>query len=214
MLKADFHIHTKYSMDCHNELEDIVKRCQKLGLTCIAIADHDAVEGGLELQKIAPFKVIVAEEVQTYNGEVMGMFLKKRIASGIPLQQAIAAIKEQGGLVNIPHPFDPMRGLRLNAEEFNKFAPQIDLIEVFNARVPTAQTNTKAENFARQHNLPGTAGSDSHSIAEMGSVAVTMNDFNTPAEFLAAIKTATIQGKRASPFVHFHSTMAKIKKIF
>ena len=214
MLKADFHIHTKYSMDCHNELEDIVKRCQKLGLTCIAIADHDAVEGGLELQKIAPFKVIVAEEVQTYNGEVMGMFLKKRIASGIPIEKAIAAIKEQGGLVNIPHPFDPMRGLRLNADEFNKLAPQIDLIEVFNARVPTAQTNTKAENFAREHNLPGTAGSDSHSIIELGSVAVTMNDFNTPAEFLSALRTATIEGKRASPFVHFHSTVAKIKKIF
>jgi hypothetical protein len=161
MLKADFHIHTKYSMDCRNELEDIVKRCQKLGLNCIAIADHDAVEGGLELQKIAPFKVIVAEEVQTYNGEVMGMFLKKRIASGIPLQHAIAAIKEQGGLVNIPHPFDPMRGLRLNADEFNKLASQIDLIEVFNARVPTTQTNTKAVNFAKEHNLPGTAGSDS-----------------------------------------------------
>jgi len=214
LLKADFHIHTKYSMDCHNELEDIVKRCQKLGLTCIAIADHDAVEGGLELQKIAPFKVIVAEEVQTYNGEVMGMFLKKRIASGIPLQQAIAAIKEQGGLVNIPHPFDPMRGLRLNADEFNKLASQIDLIEVFNARVPTTQTNTKAVNFAKEHNLPGTAGSDSHSILELGSVAVTMNDFNTPAEFLAALRTATIEGKRASPFVHFHSTVAKIKKIF
>ena len=201
-------------MDCHNELEDIVKRCQKLGLTCIAIADHDAVEGGLELQKIAPFKVIVAEEVQTYNGEVMGMFLKKRIASGIPLQHAIAAIKEQGGLVNIPHPFDPMRGLRLNADEFNKLASQIDLIEVFNARVPTTQTNTKAVNFAKEHNLPGTAGSDSHSILELGSVAVTMNDFNTPAEFLAALRTATIEGKRASPFVHFHSTVAKIKKIF
>jgi predicted metal-dependent phosphoesterase TrpH len=214
MLKADFHIHTKYSMDCRNELEDIVKRCQKLGLTCIAIADHDAVEGGLELQKIAPFKVIVAEEVQTYNGEVMGMFLKKRIASGIPLRQAIAAIKEQGGLVNIPHPFDPMRGLRLNADEFNKLASQIDLIEVFNARVPTTQTNTKAVNFAKEHNLPGTAGSDSHSILELGSVAVTMNDFNTPAEFLAALRTATIEGKRASPFVHFHSTLAKIKKIF
>jgi predicted metal-dependent phosphoesterase TrpH len=214
VLKADFHIHTKYSMDCHNELEDIVKRCQKLGLTCIAIADHDAVEGGLELQKIAPFKVIVAEEVQTYNGEVMGMFLKKRIASGIPIEKAIAAIKEQGGLVNIPHPFDPMRGLRLNADEFEKLAPQIDLVEVFNARVPTTQTNIKAANFAKEHNLPGTAGSDSHSIVEMGSVAVTMNDFSTPAEFLVALRTATIEGKRASPFVHFHSTLAKIKKIF
>ena len=214
MLKADFHIHTKYSMDCHNELADIVKRCQKLDLTCIAIADHDAVEGGLELQKMAPFKVIVAEEVLTHQGEVMGMFLKKRIPSGIPLQLAIAAIKEQGGLVNIPHPFDPIRGLRVSPDEFEKLAPQIDLIEVFNARVPTTQTNTKAENFARAHNLPGTAGSDSHSIAEMGSVAVTMNDFSTPAEFLTALKTAKIEGKRASPFVHFHSTMAKIKKIF
>ena len=143
MLKADFHIHTKYSMDCSNELEDIIKRCQKLGITCIAIADHDAVEGGLELQKIAPFKVIVAEEVQTYHGEVMGMFLKKRVASGIPIEQAIAAIKEQGGLVNIPHPFDPMRGLRLNTDEFNKLAPQIDLIEVFNARVPRRKPTKK-----------------------------------------------------------------------
>ena len=214
MLKADFHIHTKYSMDCSNELEDIIKRCQKLGITCIAIADHDAVKGGLELQKLAPFKVIVAEEIQTYNGEVMGMFLKKRIASGIPIEQAIAAIKEQGGLVNIPHPFDPMRGLRLTTDEFNKLAPQIDLIEVFNARVPTTQTNEKAVNFAQEHNLPGTAGSDAHSIAEIGSVTVELNDFNSPTEFLAALKTAKIQGKRASPFVHFHSTVAKIKKIF
>ena len=214
MLKADFHIHTKYSMDCSNELEDIIKRCLKLGLNCIAIADHDAVEGGLELQKLAPFKVIDAEEILTYDGEIMGMFLKQRIASGIPIHKAIAAIKEQGGLVYIPHPFDPMRGLRLDEDEFDKLAPQIDLIEVFNARVLSAQTNKEAVNFAKEHNLPGTAGSDSHSIAEMGSVAVTMNDFNTPAEFLAALKTAKIVGKRASPLVHFHSTLAKIKKIF
>ena len=214
MLKADFHIHTKYSMDCHNELEDIIKRCQKLGLTCIAAADHDAVQGGLELQQIAPFKVIVAEEVLTFSGEVMGMFLKERIPSGIPLEKAIDAIKEQGGLVNIPHPFDPMRGLRLNADEFEKLAPRIDIIEVFNARVLAAQNNNKAVDFAKAHNLPGTAGSDSHSIDEIGSVEVELNDFNTPAEFLASLKQATITGKRASPFVHFHSTWAKIKKAF
>ena len=89
MLKADFHIHTKYSMDSQSELEDIIKRCQKLGINCIAIADHDAVEGGLLMQKIAPFKVIVAEEILTFSGEVMGMFLKERIASGIPLEKAI-----------------------------------------------------------------------------------------------------------------------------
>ena len=133
----------------------------------------------------------------------MGMFLKKRIASGIPLEKAIAAIKEQGGLVYIPHPFDPMRGLRLNADEFDKLAPQIDLIEVFNARVPTAQTNTKAENFAREHNLPGTAGSDSHSIAEMGSVAVTMNDFNTPGGISYRVKNRQNRRKTRQPFRPF-----------
>jgi hypothetical protein len=214
VLKADFHIHTKYSMDCHSELEDIIKRCQKLGINCIAIADHDAVEGALRMQGIAPFKVIVAEEVLTFSGEVMGMFLKERIASGIPLEKAIAAIKEQGGLVSIPHPFDPMRGLRLNAEEFNQLASRIDIIEVFNARVLSAQTNSKARSFAREHNLPGTAGSDAHTIGEIGNVFVELDDFNSPAEFLDVLKRAKIEGKRSSPFVHFYSTWAKIKKAF
>ena len=214
MLKADFHIHTKYSMDCQSEPEDIVRRCQKLGINCIAVADHDAVEGSLLMQKIAPFKVIVAEEILTFSGEVMGMFLKERIASGIPLEKAIAAIKEQGGLVSIPHPFDPVRGLRLNADEFDKLVPQIDLIEVFNARVLSPQINSKARHFAEEHNLPGTAGSDAHTISEIGNVFVELNDFNSPEEFLTALKQAKIQGKRASPFVHFNSTWAKIRKAF
>ena len=214
MLKADFHIHTKYSMDCHNELEDIIKRCQKLGINCVAVADHNAVEGGLKMQKIAPFKVIIAEEILTFSGEVMGMFLKEHITSGIPLEKAIAAIKQQGGLVSIPHPFDPVRGLRLNADEFDKLAPQIDLIEVFNARVLSTQTNSKALHFAREHNLPGAAGSDAHTIGEIGNVFVELNSFNSPEEFLTDLKQAKIQGKRASPFVHFNSTWAKIRKTF
>ena len=201
-------------MDSQSELDDIIKRCQKLGINCITIADHDAVEGGLKMQAIAPFKIIVAEEILTFSGEVMGMFLKERIASGIPLEIAIAAIKEQGGLVSIPHPFDPVRGLRLSADELNQLAPQIDLIEVFNARVLSAQTNSKARNFAREHNLPGIAGSDAHTISEIGNVFMELNDFNSPVEFLSALQQANIQGKRASPFVHFNSTWAKIRKAF
>jgi predicted metal-dependent phosphoesterase TrpH len=212
LLKADFHIHTRYSMDCQTELEEIVKRCQSLGINCIAVSDHDAVEGALKIQKIAPFKVIVAEEVLTFNGEVMGMFLKERIASGISIEKAITAIKEQGGLVSIPHPFDPLRGLRLNTEEFDKLASQIDIIEVFNARCPYGKPNTRAKNFAREHNLPGTAGSDAHIISEIGNVFVTLPDFNGPPEFLTALKEGGIQGKRSSPFVHFYSTIAKIRK--
>jgi hypothetical protein len=214
VLKADFHIHTRYSADSRNEPEDIVKRCQKIGINCIAVADHDAVEGALRIKEIAPFKVIVAEEVLTYNGEIMGMFLKERIASGISIDKAIAAIKEQGGLVCIPHPFAPLRGLRLTAEEFSQLAPRIDVIEVFNARCPTMQPNNKAKIFAKEHNLPGTAGSDSHTIAEIGNISVELNDFNTPAEFLESLRQAKIQGKLSGPFVHFHSTIAKFRKLF
>jgi predicted metal-dependent phosphoesterase TrpH len=105
-----------------------------------------------------------------------------------------------------------MRGLRLNSEEFKKLAPQIDIIEVFNARVLATLTNTKAENFAREHNLPGIGGSDAHSIGEIGNVFVELADFHSSQEFLTALKQAKITGKRSSPFVHFNSTWAKIKK--
>jgi predicted metal-dependent phosphoesterase TrpH len=214
MLKADFHIHTKYSMDCHNELEDIIRRCKQVGLTCIAVADHDAAEGALKLQKIAPFKVIVAEEILTPAGEIMGMFLKERIASGISVEKAIEAIHAQGGLVSIPHPFDSLRGLRLSSEEMDKIAPKVDIIEVFNARCRISSFNKRAREFAQKHNLAGSAGSDSHSIAEIGNVAMEMPDFNTPQELLQALKSGTISGKRSSPFVHLHSTWAKIKNAY
>jgi hypothetical protein len=214
LLKADFHIHTKYSMDCQTEPKEIVKRCQILGINCIAISDHDAIEGALKTQEIAPFKVIVAEEVLTHNGEVMGMFLKKHIASGISIEKAIAAIKEQGGLVAIPHPFDPIRGLRLKAEEFDKLAPQIDIIEIFNARCPFGKADAKAREYAKNYNIPGIAGSDAHKTSEIGNVFVTLPEFKSPEEFLSKLNEAGIQGKRSSPFVHLYTTLAKIKKIF
>lgn len=201
-------------MDCRMEPEDIIKRSMELGLTCINISDHDAVEGAQVAQKLAPFKVIVSEEVLTHSGEVMGMFLKERIASGISLDQAIEAIKAQGGLVAIPHPFDPLRGLRVSAEEFERLVPRIDIIEVFNARCPFGHAATKARDFAQKHNLPGTAGSDAHTLDEIGNVFVELPDFDTPAEFLKSLGQAKIEGKRASPFVHINTTIDKIKKSF
>jgi hypothetical protein len=214
MLKADFHIHTKYSMDCHNELEEIIARCQQIGIDCIAIADHDATEGAVKLKQMAPFKVIIAEEVLTPAGEIMGLFLKERIASGLSVERAIDAIRAQDGLVAIPHPFDLLRGLRLTNEAFEKIMPNVDIIEVFNARCQLEKSNRRAREFAREHGLPGIAGSDAHSIGEIGHAVVEIPDFETPEEFLKALRLAKINGKRSSPFVHFNSTWAKIKKAF
>jgi predicted metal-dependent phosphoesterase TrpH len=214
LLRGDFHIHTKYSMDCHNELDEIVLRCQQLNINCVAISDHDATEGAFKLKTIAPFKVIIAEEILTPSGEVMGLFLKEHIASGLSIERAIDSIRAQGGLVSIPHPFDPMRGLRLNEEGWERIISQVDILEVFNARCPFGKAATRAKSYASKHNLPGIAGSDAHSIGEIGNVVVEIPDFNTPDEFLQSLKTAKISGKRSSPLVHLNSTWSKIRKAF
>ena len=90
LLKADLHIHTEYSMDCNTPLKKLIDRCLELGINCVAIADHGTIEGALRMQSIAPFPVIVAEEVLTPDGEIMGVFLKEGIPSGLSVEQVIS----------------------------------------------------------------------------------------------------------------------------
>ena len=153
-------------MDCQMPLEKIIKKCQKLGINCIAIADHGTAEGALEMQKIAPFKVIVAEEILTTDGEIMGMFLKETIKSEantrITPQEAIKRIREQGALANLQHPFETIRGSALKDKAIEELAENFDLVEVLNSRSPLPANSNKAKAFAEQHHIPGGAGSDAH----------------------------------------------------
>ena len=210
MLKADLHIHTKYSMDCQTPLDKIISRCQELKINCIAIADHGTAEGGLAMQKIAPFKVIVAEEILTTEGEIMGMFLKETIPSGITPREAIKRIRKQGGLVNIPHPFETIRGSALKDSVIDQIAEDIDLMEVLNSRSPFPANSDKARDFAMNHNIPAGAGSDAHTIYEIGNAYIEIPEFDTKEEFLKAVAQGKICGKRSGVFVHFFSTWAKI----
>lgn len=211
MLKADLHIHTEYSMDCSIPLEKIINRCLELEINCIAIADHGTTEGALKMQKIAPFKVIVAEEILTPNGEIMGMFLKETIPSGLSIEQTISQIKAQGALVNIPHLFDSLRGLRLDGKELEALVDQIDTIEVFNAREPFRKPTIKAQAFARKYGIPGTVGSDAHTIGEIGNACVEMPEFNSRDDFLQALRTGKVVGHRTNPLIHFVTAWEKLK---
>ena len=212
MLKADLHIHTEYSMDCSMPLEKIIKRCLELKINCIAISDHGTAEGALKMQRLAPFKVIVAEEILTPDGEIMGMFLKETIPSGISIRQAISQIKAQGALVNIPHPFDSLRGLRLDSRELEELVDQIDTMEVFNAREPFRNPTIKAQTFTQKHDIPGTVGSDAHTIGEIGNACIDMPQFNSRDEFLQVLRAGKVVGHRTNPLIHVVTTWEKLKK--
>ncbi len=214
LLKADFHIHTAYSMDCNTSPEEIISRCLETGINCIAIADHDAVEGALKIQSLAPFPVIVAEEILTLQGEIIGMFLKEGIPTGLAIEQAISRIKAQGALVCLPHPFDPLRGIRLDSKRLEELVEQLDIIEVFNARSPLGRYSVKAKSFAKKYGIPETAGSDAHTPNEIGNTYVEMPEFNGRDDFLQALREGKIHSHRSSLLVHFSSTWAKLKRSF
>ncbi len=214
LLKADLHIHTEYSMDCTTSLQQIIDRCLEIGITCIAIADHGTAEGGLRMKEIAPFSVIVAEEILTPHGEIMGMFLKETIPSGLSAEQTTSRIKAQGGLVCIPHPFDNLRQSALAKGKLEEIVEQIDIIEVFNSRGPFPWASNKAQDFAEKHGILKSAGSDAHTPQEIGNAYVEMPEFNSKDDFLKALAEGKIYGHRSTPFVHFRSMWARVKKRF
>ncbi|RLC93865.1 MAG: phosphotransferase [Chloroflexi bacterium] len=213
MLKADLHVHTEYSFDCGMSLESIINRCLRVGVNCVAVADHGTVAGGLKMKEIAPFKVVVGEEILTPIGEIMGLFLKETVPSGVSPEEAIAQIREQNGLVCLPHPFDYMRGINQKYQSIDELAQHVDVVEVFNARaLPIPFTEKKARSFAEKHGLLCSAGSDAHTLHEIGRAYVEMPEFNSVDEFRAALAQGRINGRHSCPLVHIPSTCRSISK--
>ena len=211
MLKADLHIHTEYSMDCGTPIHTVIERCQKVGINCIAIADHGTVEGALEMQRIAPFKIIVAEEILTTYGEIMGMFLKESIPSGLSVEQTIARIREQDGIVCIPHALDVLRPSALNPKVMEEIAHEIEVIEVFNARSLLHHSSEKVLAFAHKYDIAQSAGSDAHIPSSIGDAYVEMPEFEGRSDFIQALRKGKIVGHRTNPLTHFASAWNKLK---
>lgn len=214
LLKADLHVHTEYSMDCDMSLEQIISRCLKIGINCLAITDHGTAEGALKMREIAPFKIIVGQEILTPHGEMIGLFLRETVPNGLSIDETIARIRSQGGLVDIPHPFDHLKLALLRSVPLDGILDKVDIIEVLNARSILSRDSVIAQNTAKKYGLAASAGSDAHIPSEIGHVCVEMPDFNTSAEFLVSLAQGKILGHRSSPMVHLASTWMKIKKRF
>jgi predicted metal-dependent phosphoesterase TrpH len=212
MLKADLHLHTDCSPDSLITPAKLVARCLDRGINCLAVADHNSIEGALAVQGIAPFPVIVAEEVKTSEGEIIGLFLKEAIPPGLSPEETVRRIKEQGGLVCLPHPFDRLRREPLRSDARESILSSIDIVEAFNSRTTFASDNARARRFAEANGLAMSAGSDAHSLWEVGSAYVEMAEFETPQEFLEALRQGKIVGRRSVPLVHLISTWAKLRR--
>lgn len=171
-MRYDLHVHSKYSIRCGIlEPKDIIKIAIKKGLAGIAITDHDTIKGGLECKKFETesIKVIVGCELNTTQGEIIGLFLSEEIKSR-EIDEAIDEIHAQGGLVIVPHPFDKMRKSTLS--DVSGFVGKIDAIEGFNARCIFDRYNKEATGFAMEHKIPITAGSDAHYASEIGLAGI------------------------------------------
>jgi len=214
LLRADLHIHTLFSPDSTTRLEKIVSRCLEIGINCIAVTDHNTIAGAIHMQEKAPFTVIVGEEVQTLDGEVIGLFLTNEIPSRLPAEETVVRIKAQGGLVLIPHPFDRFRRPTLNRQTLEALLPHVDIIEVFNSRAAILSDSDRAQAFAQNHGLLSSAGSDAHTIGEIGNAYVEMPEFSGREEFLSALAQGRIFGRRSSPWVHLLSSWARLRKLF
>ena len=199
LIEVDLHMHTDHSPDCATPVEVLLETARDRGLGAIAITDHNEVSGALEARRIAEgmddLKVIVAEEVKTAEqGEVIGLFLEEKIPRGMTMAETIAAIRAQGGLVYVPHPFDRFHSVP-DYEHLLDIVEEIDVLEVFNPRVALTAFNEEAERFAHKYRIVPGAGSDSHVAQGLGSVRVRIHDFDGPEEFLEAMRDADITRK-------------------
>lgn len=192
---CDLHMHTAWSHDCAIETAELVDHAEAEGLGAIAVTDHNVFGGALEAAELARGRdlvVVPGEEVKTKGqGEVIGLFLREEVPPGMSFSDTIAAIKEQGGLVYLPHPFDRLHTIPDSAT-LHRHLADIDVFEVYNARLLFEAYNDEALRFATKYNLTMGAGSDAHVVQGIGTGALRMRAFDGPEEFLLSLRTAQV----------------------
>lgn len=202
-VRVDTHTHSEYSPDSRTSLTDQARAINAAGIDVVCATDHNTIEGALRLREIADgFSVVVGEEISTRDGEMIGLFLERALPRDLSGEETIARIREQGGIVVIPHPFSVNRRYHMRRPSLDRLRALVDAIEVFNAREAFGLENRRAAAYAHEHGLLGTAGSDAHRAAEIGNAFVEMPAFAGRDDFLAALAKGVVHGHLAGTAVH------------
>lgn len=214
---ADFHIHTRFSRDSILSEEKFIRIALERGLTHVAVTNHNNVEGAVAVRDRAAemgvadqLTVILGEEVSTADGEVVGVYLQRTIPRGLSADETADAIHEQGGLVSVPHPFDPFRPSHIRREPLERLAEagKIDMIEVFNSRVTFQRHNLEAAELAARYRIPGIACSDSHSSFEIAMSFNALPAFSSAEELRAGLPENEWHGSRSTVLIHLTTRWA------
>lgn len=212
MKRVDMHLHTRRSFDSLNDPLALMDAAAAKGIDIVCITDHNEIANALRLKDRFPERVIVGEEVKTEEGvDIIGLFIHTLIPRGTPARRTCELIREQGGLVYVPHPFASGKGG--GGKILSVIADLAQIVEGFNGRIHDHELNVRAQTWAAAHGLPVGAGSDAHTLAEVGRAFAEVPDFEDRADaFREAIREATIHGRASSRLVHAASTYAKLHK--
>jgi predicted metal-dependent phosphoesterase TrpH len=210
-MRIDFHLHTRASMDSLSDPAKVLERALACGLDRIAITDHNSMAAALEMAADFPDRIIPGEEVKTAEGvDVIGLYLVEEIPKGTPAEATCRRIHEQGGLVYLPHPY--ARGKGGSGRLAETLAPLLDIVEVFNGRLSPARDRPAVE-LAERRKLPRGAGSDAHTVGEVGRTWVELPEHpNDAKSLLAALERGVVHGTKAPGWVRIASNWAKIRK--
>lgn len=212
--RVDLHMHTWASPDSRTDPAALVERARAAGLNRIAVTDHNTIEGALAAQRLAPDLVIVGEEIATETGgELIAYFLSELVPRGLSLAETLRRLHAQGAVISVSHPVDRLRGSALGEALTLSVIDQVDALETFNARCLFAAYNRRAAELAARHGKLTTAGSDAHTLAEVGAAYVSLPPFrDTPEGFRTSLARARPGGRLTGPLPHFASTFAKLAK--
>jgi len=208
-MKADLHAHTHFSFDALTPVETFIRRYVRAGIDCVAVSDHNNVDGALAVRQDAPFRVIVSEEIKSRQGEIIGLFLQETVRKGLTPEDTVRAIREQGGLVLIPHPFIGFTSLRTDA--MLRIMPDVDVIEVFNSKTAILGKEDAARRLAEEHGKAVSGASDAHTPWEIGLAWTEMPPFEGPGDFLIALRGGTIHGRAAFIGLHGLTIVARLR---
>ena len=215
-LKFDMHVHSVYSSDSMNSIHTILQSWKKnhiLPLVC----DHDSIRGSVEvysrIRNLNPdIPLILAEEIMTSDGEIIGVFLTEEIAPGLSADEILDEIRAQGGISIIPHPFCTYRDSRITKPALERISARVDCIEGYNARVLREEENTMAVTYAKRYSKPVSVGSDAHTPFELSRDYIFLRSFETPAELLRNLPEGQITFRITNPGIHYITKLVRLFK--